>query len=601
MIIFKELIWNNFFGYGSDNRIDFTAAPVVQLLGLNGVGKTSIPLILQETIFSKNVKKIIKSKLVNRYLTNVAAYSKLIMDIDGIEYVIEYSRKGTKLTIILTQDGVDISSHTAPNTIKTIESILNIDFETFCQLVYQSSKSSLQFLTATDTQRKKFLISLFNLEKYTKVHEIFKTAVAEVNKEIATINGRFSVYEDWIKNHAKVELKEPTLLEVPEEPKAVQDYLNTLEVDKLNIIGINKRINANNTYKKQLESIDKELLHTTPLSTEGLEKLKDEKISTSTLISEKQKFIKQIDGKSDICPTCKQTIDLSDSKKLADNYRSEIALLEKNLSDTIQQLEILEKNKKTNYTISKTVEQFENLTNLINDELAEDVMDVDNLQLQIKEASDKIQQVKKDIKLAKERNEYAVTEYNRTKSDNEQYKEYQDKLNECLNDMDVLFNNLSKLEVLRDAFGTNGLVSYKLEYLTKDLEMEINSYLVELSQGRFSLSFQLVGDKLNIEVFDDGESITINEVSEGQLSKINVSTLLAIRKLMQSLSNTKLNILFLDEIMGVLDSHGREELIVVLLKEESLNTFLVSHEYRHPLVPVLEVVQEDKISRIENG
>ena len=68
---------------------------------------------------------------------------------------------------------------------------------------------------------------------------------------------------------------------------------------------------------------------------------------------------------------------------------------------------------------------------------------------------------------------------------------------------------------------------------------------------------------------------------------------------MQNLSNTKLNLLFLDEIMGVLDSFGREDLISVLLEEDALNTYLVTHEYRHPLVPIINILQEDKISRLE--
>ena len=68
---------------------------------------------------------------------------------------------------------------------------------------------------------------------------------------------------------------------------------------------------------------------------------------------------------------------------------------------------------------------------------------------------------------------------------------------------------------------------------------------------------------------------------------------------MQQLSNTKLNILFLDEIMGVLDGFGREDLINILLKEDSLNTYLVTHEYTHPLVPTITVARENNLSYIE--
>lgn len=35
------------------------------------------------------------------------------------------------------------------------------------------------------------------------------------------------------------------------------------------------------------------------------------------------------------------------------------------------------------------------------------------------------------------------------------------------------------------------------------------------------------------------------------------------------------------------------------MEEEGLNTFLVSHEYEHPLVPKVRIVKQDNISYIE--
>jgi ABC-type transporter Mla maintaining outer membrane lipid asymmetry ATPase subunit MlaF len=53
--------------------------------------------------------------------------------------------------------------------------------------------------------------------------------------------------------------------------------------------------------------------------------------------------------------------------------------------------------------------------------------------------------------------------------------------------------------------------------------------------------------------------------------------------------------------MGVLDEVGKEQLIDVLHQEVDLNTFLVSHDFSHPLITKLQVIKEDKISRIEYG
>ena len=163
MIIIKTLSWSNCFSYGPDNFIDLEAAPLTQILGSNGNGKSSIPLILEEVLYNKNSKNIKKASIPNRHIND--GYSIEVEFTNGAdEYKIDVVRKST-LKVKLWKNGEDISSHTATNTYKTIEDVLGLDFKTFSQLIYQNSNTSLQFLTATDTSRKKFLIDLLHLEK----------------------------------------------------------------------------------------------------------------------------------------------------------------------------------------------------------------------------------------------------------------------------------------------------------------------------------------------------------------------------------------------------------------------------------------------------
>ena len=67
---------------------------------------------------------------------------------------------------------------------------------------------------------------------------------------------------------------------------------------------------------------------------------------------------------------------------------------------------------------------------------------------------------------------------------------------------------------------------------------------------------------------------------------------------MSSISKSKLNILFLDEVIAVLDDAGREKLVEVLLNED-LNTYIVSHGWTHPLLDKKEVIKQENISRLE--
>ena len=75
MITLTRLTWSNVFSYGESNTIEFNSAPITQLVGLNGHGKSSIPLILEEVLFNKNSKGIKKADILNRYVDSKAYIS----------------------------------------------------------------------------------------------------------------------------------------------------------------------------------------------------------------------------------------------------------------------------------------------------------------------------------------------------------------------------------------------------------------------------------------------------------------------------------------------------------------------------------------------
>ena len=161
MIILKTLRWDNCFSYGRDNILDLNDSNLTQLVGTNGMGKSSIPLIIEEVLFNKNSKGIKKQEIQNRFVND--GYSiNLTFQVDDNDYEIDVSRKAS-IKCKLYKNGDDISSHTATNTYKTVQDLLGLDFKTFTQLVYQNTNTSLQFLTATDTNRKKFLIDLLSI------------------------------------------------------------------------------------------------------------------------------------------------------------------------------------------------------------------------------------------------------------------------------------------------------------------------------------------------------------------------------------------------------------------------------------------------------
>jgi DNA repair exonuclease SbcCD ATPase subunit len=181
----------------------------------------------------------------------------------------------------------------------------------------------------------------------------------------------------------------------------------------------------------------------------------------------------------------------------------------------------------------------------------------------------------------------------------EQTEQFQSELDVHKSTLEKSESNLAILETLKKAFSTNGLLAYKIESLVKELEILTNDYLAEFSDGRFAINFVVENDKLNVEVSDNGNIIDILALSSGELARVNIATLVAIRKLMASISRSQINVLFLDEVNQALDEVGKEKVVEVLLKEENLNTYMVSHGWTHPLLEKIEITKDENISYLE--
>jgi len=598
MIILKKLKWSNCFSYGENNELDLEKDLIVQLVGTNGTGKSSIPLLIEEALFNKNSKGIKKVDIVNRNNNENGYTISLDFEVDDRVYNITVGRKAS-IKVVLTCDGEDISSHTATNTFKSIQNVVGMDFKTFSQLVYQSTTSSLQFLTATDTNRKKFLIELLNLDNYLTLFDNFKTAHKEASNEVAGIRGSIETINSWISTNPVKSSTKKDLMEVPEAPEEAISKRALVQEKLANILDINSKININNQYKSQMAELSALELTKEVEMPEGLGELNEEFTSLKTIIAQADAVVRKIEKLGDSCPTCLQDIDSDKHIELLEEQKSAVSVSTKRKNE-VQNLVINLKKQLLEYKNHQTtVEKFEKLSTLIDNKLPSKTEDKLELEEKINKFTVEISKKQSEIRdISSQNNE--ITKFN-TELDYlvKQVKAFKLKLLSEESNLKKTNDVYANLEVLKKAFSTNGLVAYKIENLVKDLEDLVNQYLAELSDGRFGLEFVVTNDKLNVVISDEGRDIDILALSSGELARVNTSTLLAIRKLMSTLSKSKINVLFLDEVIGVLDDEGREKLIEVLLKEHDLNTFLVSHGWSHPLLSKVNVIKEKKISRLE--
>ena len=598
MIILKKLEWDNCFSYGKQNSLDLNNSTLTQLVGTNGTGKSSLPLIIEEVLYNKNSKGIKKADIQNRFKN--AGYSiKLTFSVDDNEYKIDANRSRGSIKVKLYENGEDISSHTATNTYKTVEEILGLDFKTFTQLVYQNTNASLQFLTATDANRKKFLIELLNLEDYVEYYDVFRELSRQMGQDISKYDGKEKTIVKWLNDN---KLKDTTIVpmkKLPEYSEVDEKALRDLSIDLENIVERNQKINNNNTYKQLFYQLDLGLLQSKIKEPESYHDLIARQGLLKGYIEEwqdKEKEYKKLEGS---CPTCEQPVAeqliqdlIDDAKQMADDHQIEATNVENEISDR--------KDQETEYErYATTKREFEDLHSRINHDLPTNTFHAGDLSNRINQLKKKITDAKSQIQKIAEDNEETTRKNTRIQVILEQTGEFEDELEAVTSKLSEIEEKSGHIEILKKAFSTNGLIAYKIENMVKDLEDLANDYLAELSDGRFSINFVVTNDKLNVEVTDNGKIISITALSSGELTRVNTATLVAIRKLMSSISKSRINVLFLDEVINVLDEQGREKLVEVLLQEEGLNTYIVSHGWTHPLLEKIEVIKEGNISRLE--
>jgi DNA repair exonuclease SbcCD ATPase subunit len=599
MITFRKLKWGYAFSYGDNNEIDFTENTVTQILGYNGNGKSSIPLILEEVTFNKNSKGIKKGDIPNRY-ADKGYWIDLTFDKDEDKYQIKVDRK-SGIKIKLFKNNEDVSSHTASNTFKQIEELMEMDFKMFSQLVYQNTSASLQFLIATDTNRKKFLIDLLKLENYVILFELFKEAVKAHATNVTKVEGQVETVERWLEQNKLENTSTQPLLATEEyDTSADERKIANLSQDIANIDKTNKSINNNNHYKALLAAINIEEAQS--IEAQPTISYDKEQAELGGLNSEKRRlstYVTRLAGLGDTCPTCEQSIDPDFKQGLINAEQEELRTVEERISEVEELITSIKSNNELYRNKQEKIREWEELFGKVNKSLPAETVNKEDLVDELTNVTLRVSNAREKMKAIIAHNQTAERHNSRVAVFQEQSEKFLNNLAAYQATLDTERKNLSNLQLLKEAFSTNGLVAYKIENLVKDLEELTNEYLAELSDGRFTIEFTVTNDKLNVIITDNGNTVDILALSSGELARVNTATLLALRKLMNSISKSRINVLFLDEVIGVLDDAGKEKLVEVLLQED-LNTFIVSHGWQHPLLSRLEIVKEDNMSRIEH-
>lgn len=605
MVILEKITFSNMYSYGKNITVGLNAEKITQLSAPNGSGKSSIALILQEVLYNKNIKGIKKGDILNKYSKEKSWDATLWFSTEKAKYRLEVKRSSTQTKVALYENDIDISEHKVLDTYKKLHAILGMTFEVFSQLTYQSSTDLLDFLKATDSNRKKFLINLFGFEKYIEIGETIKKIGSEQDKELLSLRGELKTVDNYLDSVELSEYKD--YVDVPEIDSTLEDQIVSVAAAIENIEKDARQIDKNNLYIKELNSLEFDVSMTKPADpdvADEMQKVRDSANQSRRIVEETKKRIAQLDI-SDVCYACHQPLDNSQSMLQKSRFESEIKTQTENYKDKKARFEKL-KAKQEEYSLAlqryeknqKAIEKFESLSNLIDKSIPTELPDKTELSMKERSLKSTLREQQTEKNNAEKINEAVRlhnTKIDLLRDEKEKFLSRQEVLSSDILKIQQKVNNIS---ILKKAFSASGIVAFKLENVAKDLEQTINKYLSVLSDGQFSVVFRLTGEKLNVVVINNGQEVTIESLSGGEFSRVQTSVLLAVRTTLSKIGSNGLNLLFLDEITGVLDEAGKEKLFEVLSEEEGLNVFLISHDYSHPLIPRIEIVKENNISSI---
>ena len=440
---------------------------------------------------------------------------------------------------------------------------------------------------------------MLHLDDYVQLFEVFKEAARISSNKMIEVTSEIKTVEKWLENNKLESTDILPMLNLEIDTDKEEKEIRSLSVELENISEKNKKILTNNQYKEMLAGINLDEIN----SIEVTEKVSSDEFQKElgqleAGMKASERMLQKLEKLDDVCPTCEQNVDSDFKENLINEEKKTISFIKKKVDENKKKIAEIRRNNSEFDRKNKLQKDWEDLFRSIDNSLPTAILDKQELEARVADLQIELRSAKAEISRIATENERRTRENTRIEIIQAQTEGFIEKLNKASETLKEVADLDANLEILKKAFSTNGLLAYKIENLVKELEELTNTYLAELSDGRFTLEFIVSNDKLNVQITDNENVVDILALSSGELARVNTATLIAIRKLMSSISKSRINILFLDEVINVLDEAGREKLVEVLLQED-LNTYVVSHGWTHPLLHKIEVVKQGNVSGLE--
>lgn len=522
-----KLEWKNFGSYGNRKQtLDFPdESKLYQVVGSNGVGKTTISQVISFCLYGK-----VEGKKLGDIPNRINGHTWTRIQFESRNRIVTVERGLEPSFFNLYLDGVAFDQAGNKNIQEYLsEELIGLPFYVFNNTISLSINDFKSFIKMSPQDKRAIVDKIFGFHILNQMREVLKSEAKKIKEETDSLRGSLNSLEKTLQqssdemNRLLDEIEKQSKEEIEKLNQSLSQFMNLQEVHN----------------QKMKEFIEKEngLSAIVSAASKSL-------IEARTEVNEIERRLKLYE--SEKCPTCES--DLSDSfhSQIKESLNSDLSKKSSELSefdDNLRNLRMEEtKLRNTRTELADKGNKIKNRINQINSEIARlNSLNSDSQISSIKRISDKLSEDKVDI---------------------ESKIHQKHERNLWLQKMDLIL-------------GEKGVKQMAIKTILPSLNSEIFGLL-----GEMHLDFQVKFDEeFRASLFHMGAEIPVQSLSTGEMKKVDFVVLIAIMKLMK-LKFSTLNLLFLDELFSSVDPEGVHSILKILKKnskEMGLNIFVINH------------------------
>lgn len=636
-MIFKEVTIQNFFSYGpKEEKLSLSKSGLYLIVGANGEGKSAIFDAICFALFGKITKDVNLPEIVNEKNGKNCKVT-LSFEVGGDNYFIERYRKHEKFydTVKLYKGGATkehlISKANKSDTQEIIDNLININYKSFINAVMLSGEIVNSFLEAESYKKKEIVENILQIEIMTKYHWISQQKRKMIKKEISDLDIEIKGLELNIENikqsmvdyvdscKKQKQEKERQIQELEDELKTIsnininKERENIKEADRLSQL-LEQKMTEYQQIKDTIRYIlkEKENHENSLLEFKSLIKNNKKRIDniTKEIKTTKENSIQlknSIDKTKESpekCPLCHNSINEEKIK----NWINE---QEKALEDLYT---VLDKNEKKIDVEKNQIQDWEEkifeLQSFI-EEINIKTQQKEYEAISVKEeyTSIKIPKIMEERELneiydKKTKIEARITELNNKKIIDEDYlhslKKQAKSVSDDLKQKQSQNKELKKQFVITEWWENslsskkNSMKSWCINNIVGYFNTKIKYYMDRFFDGDIQI---LMDNELNEVIKKNNQERTFGMFSRGEKRRLNLAILFALYSLVKANLSTKINIMFLDEILSNhLDDKGISVVLELLeeMKDNNETVFIIEHRDHFKDYPSFQTILVQK-------